>query len=537
MGLSTAPAGYTAAALLAATPDAIPRLWNEKLRRTGAQTDNPFRQWAAVGDNNATVEGLSGAPLCIINDLSKMGGERVTFTAARSFNAPATLGETTLMGKERSVKFGTYDVYVDDVRVATAWTKKEVRKLMKSGQFEDFVIQATDRNLGLIQRDFIMQRLRERSTLGRNLIFPTSTRSSIQALQSTDVASTDVIARAAGVLTSIGGKPITARKLKNGAKVPNYLFFGPSEVLNSLYSDTSYQNAANYAQNRGDENTQFAGGFVDWRGQKIWHWNVVDEDISGPIGSMFNPKAALGVAIAAGTTAVVIRGGGAGYDASEPGGALDYFRHFPGGSSIGKQYEDESRSSDTSSHFIVAVVQTGADAGKWCMYRYQANDNVGTAITVAAYSATAGLKGGRLSATAATGSADDECGYVAWNAAIHTEDILQGSLLYHANAYGQIIGYIGALGSDAILLAHGGGAAGTGQSFAFDPKSVRSITSLAGAATGQLLGESDDYGMKAALAAHGVFGCDVPKDSLGRYTNHVMIPCVYTPAAGGVRYS
>ena len=535
---STASTGYTAALLRAATPDAIPRLWNEKLRRT-TQSANPFTQWTAMGDNGKTVEGLSGAPICVLNDLQKVGGERVTFTVARGVNAPAVLGETTLMGKERAIKMGVYDVYLDDVRVATGWTNKEVRILAKQGQLTDFVIDATDRNLSLLQRDFIMQRYRERVTAGRNIIYPTSTRSSIQSLQSTDVFSTDVIARAAGVLSTIGGKPITAKKMKNGAIVNNYLVFGPQDVLKSLYADTSYNNAANYAGPRDETNILQSGGYVKWRGQDIWHWNCVDEDISGPIGSMFAPKARLGVAIATGTAAVAIKGGGTGYDASEQGGALDYFRHFPGGSTIGLQYEEESRSSaaDSDSSFIVAVVQTGADAGKWCMYRYLNSANTGTTITTATYSATTGLKGGRLSATAATASADDECGYVAWNSAIHTDVIPQGSLLYHANAYGQIIGYVGVLGSDSMLLANGGGAMGTGSSVAFNAAGVRQLTGMAGGTTGELLGNGDDYGMKASLAAHAVFGVDCPKNSAGEYMNHVLIPCVYTPASGGVAYS
>ena len=537
-GNSTASTGYTAALLRAATPDALTRIYNEKLRRGGAQTANPFPQWVGVGDNGATVNGMSGAPICKISDLSKQGGERVTFTVARGMNAQARLGEQVLMGNERGVKMGTYDVYLDDVRVGIGWTKKEVRVLAKQGQLTKFIVEETDRNLGLIQRDFIMQRLSERATLGRNRIFRTASRSSIQALQSTDIFSTDVIARAAGVLTSIGGKPISSRKLKNGATVPNYLFFGPQDVLKSLYSDTSYNTASLNSVQRTDQNILEAGGYTDWRGQKIWHWNNVDEDVSGPIGSVFNPKAKLGVAIASGTSAVVIYGGGTGYDASEPGGALDYFRHFPGGSTIGKQWEDETRSTtdDTGSSFIVALVTTGADAGKWCMYRYVNTSNTGLAITVAAYSATTGLKGGRLSATAATGSADDECGYVAWNAAVNTETIPQGSLLFHANAYGQIIGYVGALGSDAILLAEGSGAMGTDSSFAFDRAGIQKVLSMAGVG-GSLIPNSDDYGMKASLGAHGVFGVDCPKNSLGEYMNHVLIPCVYTPATGGLAYS
>ena len=377
----------------------------------------------------------------------------------------------------------------------------------------------TKRALELQARDFILQRLVEKVALGRNLILPDPSKSSIDALRSTDTFSTDVIDNVAGVLTQIGAKPISSRTLKNGAKVPNYLFFGPSECLKSLNKDSAYQNANRYAADRGADNVLFAGGYNDWNGQKVWHWDIVREDTTGPIGTYLNPIAECGQAITSGTTAITLRGGGLNPDFS---GSLpsDHFRYFPSGNQIGHQYEDETRASNTNKYYIKAVVQTGSDAGKWCLYRYTGDDNAGTGIVIDQ----------RLGA-ASSGIKATTVGAVTFDSTYHTEAIPQGSMFYLANAYGQVIGNVLAVGSDAALLAYGSGAMGDdGNTYGFDPRGVEAISNMA---KGKGVGAGDDYGMVQALAAEGIFGADVPLNSQGQYVNHVLIPVVYVPPTGG----
>lgn len=520
MGLSTAPSAYTAASLRTDTPNAVYLAYNEKLRRSGQITTNPFRALTALDNGGKEINGMSGAPISIISDLSTMGGEKVRFTKFRGTNQKAKLGEQTLMGTEAKIKFGTYDVVVDHVRVGTAYTRKQLLLLAKGNQLVQTVIENTDRDLGLKQRDFILQRLVERTTAGRNLLFPNTSRSTVDTMTSADTISTDAIARIGRQMTTIGAAPINNKKLRNGACIAQYLFFGPEDVLAPLYSDTSYNNAAQYALQRGEDNVFFAGGFVPWRGQQIWHWNVIDEDTSGPIGTYLNPKAALGVAISAGTAVIALKGGGAGYSAGDSP-AIDYFRYFPGGSSIGAQYESETRASDTGIYYIKIVHPT---SGKWGFYRYTGNDNIGTGITT---HATAG----RLAASASV-SAATTVGSVTWDAAKNTEDLPVGSMMYWANASGQILGRIGALGSDAVLLANGGGAMGMNSSIAYSPKSIKGVTELI-SGSGSVGSEGDDYGMVQSVAAEAIFGVDVPLNTLGQYQNHAIVPVVYTPAAGG----
>ncbi len=522
---SVAPAVLTAAALRSMAPNAVNVIFNTLLRKGSMDTENPFAQWTS--STPATGNTLTGAPIEFITDFKKAPGSKAHFTVMEGLNTAPVIGEAQLAGNEQTFNFGTYEVNLDYVRHSAGWNRKQLAIMAASGSVVGAMTMAVDGLMGRTKRHFILQRLRQRVTAGNNLLYPNG-KASLDALQSTDYISTTMIDRATGYINGIGGRPIGQVALKNGCKVPNFLIFGPAEVLKPLYGDNAYNAAAQYALERGTSNVLFSGGFVPWRGQSIYHWNVVDEDAKGPIGSHFNPKARLGVAITAGTTAVVLKGGGTKYSASYTP-AVDYFRDFPSGNAnpTAKQYEEETLASDTNSYFVKVVHPT---SGKWCLYRYLGNSNTGTEITVAAYSATAGLKGGRLSATAATGSADDECGYVAWDAAKHTEDLPQGSLMYQSNAYGQCIGYIGVLGSSAVLVAHGGGAHGNPNA------SISGVTNYKGAQSlldsGVSVSRDDDYGMKNSVAAEGVFGVDVPKNSAGQYMNHVLMPVVYTPDAG-----
>ena len=530
MGPST-PFNYqTAEAVRTAAPNAVNVVFNELLRRGSTETEDPFAQWMGAESPN----GLSGAPISRIKDLTKSPGEKINFTKMRGLNPAPRVGEDPLMGNETIARFGTHDVTIDYARAGTAYTRRQIM-LMAAGKGVPMALADTvGRIAGLIRRDFIMQRLRERVTLGRNLFFPTSGRSSVNALQSTDKFTTDTINRSSGQLLTIGGKPISSRKLVNGATVAQFLYFGPNAVLTPLWDDATYNNASQYSAARGDDNVLFSGGFQNWRGNRVFHWNVINEDTTGPIGSYFNPEAELGVAVAAGTAALALKGGGVRYLSGETP-AIDYFRYFPGGSSIGKQYTNETRASDTGDYFIKAIVTSGADAGKWGFFRYVGDLNIGTGVTTDSFSSTTGRKGGRLGGTANAGGADTRdttCGYVAWDSTKNTEALPVGTRMYLANAYGNVIGYVGVLGSDSVLLAEGGGAGDISDrsivgATNYNPKRGSVVDGST------ILNSADDYGMRISIAMEMIFGVDVPKNTAGEYYAHGLIPCVYTPQAGG----
>lgn len=521
MSNSVTPASTTAATLIAANPNVVGKLFAEKIRRGSATTQNPWAQWVGKGTNGGTHNGLSGAPVAVVTDLSKGGGMVVHFTVMRGLHTKPVLGEGTLMGNEHGVKLGDYSVRVDYVRNAASISRKTLAAMAAGGDLLPKLAENVDGLNGRQQSDFIWQRLRERTTAGINLLYPNG-KSSLSALGSSDTISTDLVDRASRYIRGIGARPITNKKLMNGASVSNFLFVAPTNVLAPLWGDTSYSNASNYADNRGSENVQFSGGFVNWRGQTIYHCDIINEDTTGPIGSYFAPEARLGVAVSAATTAVALKGGGTGYDAAYTP-AVDYFRYFPGGSSIGKQSEEETRASDTGDYYIKVIDPT--QSNKWAFYKYTGNDNTGTTITTAS-------SAGRLAA-ASSGTAATTVGNVTWDSSKNIENPAQGSLMFLANSYGHIIGYVAALGSDSVLVAKGGGA-GFNQnatySAAFSSGLKRAVESfIGGASSGSI---DDDYGMLLSLSTEAVFGVDCPKNSLGQYNSHLLIPVVYTPPTG-----
>lgn len=527
---SIAPNVLSTSAFRTMAPNGVNLIFNAMLRKGSMDTENWLAQWASATPPVGNT--LTGAPIEVITDFKKAPGTKAYFTVMEGMNTAPILGDNMLAGNEQTFRFGTFEVNIDVIRHGAGWNRKQLAIMAAGGNVVGAMADAVDGLMGRTKRHFILQRLRQRTAAGNNLLYPSSARPSLNAMTSADYISTTVIEKAAAYLNGIGGRPISMKKLKNGAKVPGFLFFGPSEVLNPLYQDTAYSNASNYALERGEENVQFSGGFVPWRGQSIYHVPVVDEDVRGPIGSHFSPKARLGVAVAPATTAITLRGGGTKYDVTYAP-AVDYFRDFPSGNAYGKQYDEEVLSSDTTSYYIKIVTPTGA----WGMVRYLGNSNIGTAITTAAYDAAGSGNGGRLSALsyAASGGGAATChnivGSVTWDATKNTETWPQDSIMYYCNALGNIIGFIGVLGSSAVLVAHGGGAFGNPNASIAGTTNYQGAQSIADG--GVAVSRDDDYGMKKSVAAEGVFGVDVPKSSAGTYMNHLIIPVVYTPSAGG----
>ncbi|NBT33468.1 MAG: DUF4043 family protein [Rhodobacteraceae bacterium] len=133
MSNSVTPAATTAATLIAANPNVVGKLFAEKIRRGSATTQNPWAQWVGKGTNGGTHNGLSGAPVAVVTDLSKGGGMVVHFTVMRGLHTKPVLGEGTLMGNEHGVKLGDYSVRVDFVRNAASISRKTLSAMAAGG--------------------------------------------------------------------------------------------------------------------------------------------------------------------------------------------------------------------------------------------------------------------------------------------------------------------------------------------------------------------------------------------------------------------
>lgn len=509
----------TAANVRSEAPNAVARLFNKLLKTGGSPQSDVFSMFEGP-------DGAAGFPVCRVTDLAKSAGNQVTFTIRGRLRGFGKLGDNTLRGNEEKMRFGTKDVYVDFIRHGSSWTRKMLRIMAAGGSVTAAIADELNDWAGLKLQTNSMHRLRQRATIGQNVLMP-GNRGAIHALTSADYMSTTVIERAAALAGQIGAAPIRNRtKSKAGAPINKYMFFAPEQVLLPLKADSRYSAALVGAQTRGyGNNEQWDGGYADWDGNGIFHWVTVDEDTNeGPIGSMFDPRGKLGTAIAGGTTAVTITGGGT----TSPSSVAIYWQDMPG--YLYKHYDEESPSADTSDYYVIIWNHTestggAGDQGKWGFYRYVGSTgNTGNTIVTASYDGTLG--GGRLGGTTNGGGADTRhttVGSVTWDAAKNTVAHPTGAPVYMANKKGQIIGYVGCLGSNALIRAYGGGAQG-------DPgTSVAGTTTTSKGKNRASYSEQEDYGMAQSASIEMVSGVDVMTDTQGNPRNYVLVPTVYTP--------
>ena len=278
-------------------------------------------------------------------------------------------------------------------------------------------------------------------------------KSNADALVSADVLDWDEVVVMNTQMKRRGGKPAIMGKTRNGRPLFRNCVIATSDSLFSLEMDSNYKQVLREAGARGEgSNFLFDGGYTDIRGNVIKEYVPIDHDGYGPIGSPLNPKADLGVAITANTTAQDIVGGG-----DAVGAALTnimYTKYFP---KYAYQWlpsdvlaVDGSVTSwtDPSDNFYVLIINPpgGADGNKIGMYEVSAND--GHKLTVTK----------RLRA-AASGDAVTTLGDVTWNTGVwngvHTDSHPVGSTVVLCNSKGVPIGHSLMLGAAAALRGYG----------------------------------------------------------------------------------
>jgi len=419
----------------------------------------------------ATLEGNEGTdrPVWVKTDLSKGGADKVFFNAIASLGGDGVHGDEVLEGNEESLAIGSYSCQVDFVRHAVGLTKKDIEFLAAGRSIEAAAAPLVAKWLGRKrQRDMLMKFIT--SGVGLNTIRPNN-KANRDDLVPSDTLSTSLIAQANAVGTSIGARPINI--MQDGfSKVFEFLFLATEDSLTPLANSSSWLQAQQHAGTQGSDNVLFRGGYTRWNGNTILHHKVIDADTPGPIGSPMLPKALLGDAVAAGTNAVAITGGGR----ANGGTANKYFECFSG-APYRYLESDGTASADLGTYYFVVINVSGPDKGKWGFYSYTGTANDGNKITVAS----------RLGAAAA-GSRVTTLGGVTWDAAKNTDAHPTGSVVLQANAHGVPIGYSLCLGAGAGLRAYG---------------SLRH----------ELVQNTSDYGHRMGWAYQSIYGQQVRRDS------------------------
>jgi hypothetical protein len=262
-----------------------------------------------------------------------------------------------------------------------------------------------------------------------------------------DALTLDAITRGTAMMRPMGGSPAYLKKDQHGNDIYGLCYITPTEGMTVLEQDDEYIDRLKTAGIRGGNNPLFTGESVMIKGNMIKHWDVKDHDGEGAIGSPLNPKAFLGVAIAAGTGALEITGGG--YSSAANKLKKHYFKFFP---RMNYKFAGSSQVSATAfSHmltagkFFVTVVNPGnaaVDPNKWCIYECELNN--GNRLTVSK----------RLGPSIA-GIQHTTVGGVTWNGTNHSQVHASGSLVFWSNNLGVPTGRTIGLGKGAARRGYG----------------------------------------------------------------------------------
>ena len=388
------------------------QLWSELVTRD-AREKNVFAKF--IGSEG------SGSPVVEKRDLSAGGSDKVTFTTVAPIRGQGVRGEEILKNNTGKLNFGTFNVEVDLIRHAVAWT--QVIKLMRfTGKtIDQLSAEVMSEWAGRTEQDHIQQCLRDTCLKNStsNLISGYGANAN---LVYTEGLSTDIIQEAKQALIAQGGEPMNVGG-DDKTEIPGYLFFAPDAVLRPLRSDPDYLEAILQADERSSSNKLYSGNYAMWDGNIIANHNVILDTADGRQGSPLAPTALVGTQQAvSGTNGTISLGDDSfanfvGFDAKIPGGG-------------GKEYDVVDVSGKA---YILAVAPNGA----YGLASY--TGNTGATLTGVAKVTS----GGQVNTSAAI-----DLGTAA-------TALPAGTVFYQANVLGTPIGYALCMGKSALYYAKG----------------------------------------------------------------------------------
>ena len=423
----------TGASLSAMAPTAIRQLWQKGVM-IAEQSEDFFMQM-----ESSSKTGIIGCK----TDLSKGGGQKLTFTNLAGFYKEGKFGEARFDGPEdfEQADINAYDLTVDWVRNAYSMNERAEDVMGMRGEIKSGLNVELGKWLGRTKTEqmFAMFQLQLNTA---NVLYAGG--KTLDTLSSADALLWDEIVTGGQAMKPLGGRPANVGR-GTGGPVWSQSVIATETALTSLKLDTDYKDALAGADARGVKNTLFAGGYPDIDGHTIVPYNPIDHDGIGAVGSFLNPKADLGAAITAGTAAFDVLGGGNPTDGAKT--HLLFFKTFPGHAFTFISGSPFAPSAGTN-YFLIYNL-TGADAGKAGMYSYaNVGGNNGNKITV----------NGRLG-SAVAGIRNTTLGSVTWNTGVwsgkHTDAHPEGSLVIPCNAKGVPIGDTLILGALAAMRGYG----------------------------------------------------------------------------------
>ncbi len=451
----------TAAQWLADNANAHPQIWDAMTYKRAEGID-PFSE----------LEGKEGSrsPIIRKDDLAKGAGETLNIRTAGSIYGAGRVGEEVLTGNEETLPSGGFQLKVDYVRNATAFTRKGKGRM---GYFSDF-----DNMHRSALADWFGWRKTQHKIMA--MLYKTDAsnwmyanrRGSRAALRSADVFGIDEILSGAHRITTKGGSPAVVGK-KGNNPLRKMIVITPSEACLTLKNSSDYKQALLNAGTRGDENYIFGGGYPDIDGNVIREFLAPDHEGLGPIASALTPKAFLGAPITAGTTAADITGGGSVTNGTNTTPLwFEWFSKF-----VFKFGESDTLSAGTGDRYVKIVNPDGT----YGMCSYDTNNGNKLPIKLRLAPSTAGINAqtvGNVIYGTSSGFTDTS---------LLTTAFATGATIVECNSYGVPIARSLILGASALVFGYG------------SPEQDGS-TRL------KRTEEEQDHGMKIAMGICGVFG-------------------------------
>lgn len=424
----------TGTTLAAMAPTAVRQLWEQGVQ-VAEQSEDFFQQFEAASKT---------AVICVKSDTAKGRGQKITFTNLSGFYKEGKLGDERFDSQDdfEKARIAAYDLKVDWIRHAYSINERAEEAMGMRGEIESGLNVELGKWLGRRKTELMFGEFQLNLNTSNILYAGGKT---LNTLSSADALLWDEIVTGGQAMKPLGGRPAKVGKGAGGNPIWSQVVVATTPALLSLKLDSDYKDALAGADERGKRNTLFAGGYRDVDGHVITEYNPIDHDGVGAIGSFLNPKADLGVAITAGTTAIEVKGGGNATDAAETD--ILYFKYFPGYAF--KFIDLTTFSPAAGTNYFLIYNLTGADAGKAGMYSYaNATGNDGNKITI----------DGRLG-SAASGVRVTTLGDVTWNTGVwsgkHTDAHPEGSLIIPCNSKGVPIGDTLILGQRAAYRGYG----------------------------------------------------------------------------------
>lgn len=418
--------------LVAHDPKVQAEIWSEAVR-ADARDSNPLKDFMGS-------EG-SGMPICEKRDHAKGGGQKVWFSTRAPVLGRGVIGSAELKSKTARLRYGTFGVTVDLRRFAIS-EEQLVQYFTLPGNAE----KNRDEVLLELSRDWWVRTVCDDIQIVlRNAALLVNTANLLRvgngansdALTPTDTFDTSVIEDGKEALKGQGALAMDVAKDRAGSDIPQYLVYGPSEVLEALEDEQKFREAIHNNGQRSDDSIWFSGKYPMWKNNLIFRHNLIEDSGPNRQGSPLLPKARLGVALADETADDITGGGAWNDDGSLTDVALyDFFSYFGG---FGwKTYETESLPTDNATRYAIIYNVTGADRGKYEIISYNPANNNGNTLSNVTRELNADQQKDRLTL-----------------AGRYTNAHPTGSLIIPCNKWGVPIGYALHMGAEALLVGKG----------------------------------------------------------------------------------